>query len=313
MPYSRITAGLMLLGMISSAQAAALKHIGVSLSDLGNPFFVRIAEGVEETAHRIAGPSVKVTVVSSAYDLQRQIAQMEDFITRKVDLIVLNAADPVAIEPVVGRARDAGIKVVAVDVNATGADVTITTDNLKAGQMSCQALADKLGGKGNVVILNGPPVSSVIDRVRGCKQILGKYPGIRLLSQDKNGGGSREGGIAKMTEILSTYANIQGLFTINDPTAIGAEEAIIQTRRKRMIIMSIDGAPSIEARLKDPTSMIEGSATQSPDKMAQLAVEVGYQMINGKPPKQTTILIPPVWITKQNVKQYKGWGSGAKY
>ncbi len=71
------------------------------------------------------------------------------------------------------KAQAAGITVVAVDTYADGADAAVTTDNVQAGQIACQFIVDKLGGKGNVIIENGPQVSSVIDRVNGCKKALG--------------------------------------------------------------------------------------------------------------------------------------------
>ena len=75
-------------------QAAELRAIGVSLTDMGNPFFTQIARGVESAARRLGGPNVKIYASSCAYDVQRQIEQLNRFIERKVDLIVLTAADP---------------------------------------------------------------------------------------------------------------------------------------------------------------------------------------------------------------------------
>ena len=93
----------------SPSAASELTRIGVTVTDLGNPFFVRIARGVENAARRITGKEVKVFVASSAYDLARQNEQIDGFIRKKVDLIVLIATDPLAIEPSVRQAQAAGI------------------------------------------------------------------------------------------------------------------------------------------------------------------------------------------------------------
>lgn len=82
-------------------------------------------------ARKLAGDSVKVTLVSSGYDLGQQVSQIDNFIAAKVDMIILNAADSKGIGPAVKRAKDAGIVVVAVDVAAEGADATITSDNTR--------------------------------------------------------------------------------------------------------------------------------------------------------------------------------------
>ncbi|WP_322028288.1 substrate-binding domain-containing protein, partial [Burkholderia sp. BCC1981] len=158
-----------------------LKSIGVTVGSLGNPYFVTIMKGAEARAKQL-NPNAKVTAVSADYDLNKQFTQIDNFISAHVDMILLNATDPKAIEPAVKKAQAAGITVVAVDVAAAGANATVQTNNVKAGELACDFLAKKLNGKGNVIIENGPQVSAVIDRVNGCKTVLAKNPGIKLLS-----------------------------------------------------------------------------------------------------------------------------------
>ena len=166
------------------AEARDLKSIGITVGSLGNPFFVTIAKGAEAKAKEI-NPNVKVLAVSADYDLNKQFTQIDNFIASGVDLILLNAADAKAIEPAVRKAQKAGIAVIGVDVAAAGADATVQTNNVQAGEVACQYIVDKTGGKGNVIIQNGPQVSAVIDRVKGCKSVLAKAPGIKVLSDDQ--------------------------------------------------------------------------------------------------------------------------------
>lgn len=140
-----------------------------------------------------------MTLVSSGYDLGQQVAQIDNFIAAKVDMIILNAADSKGIGPAVKRAKEAGIVVVAVDVAAEGADATITSDNTRAGELACKYISDRLNNKGNVVIINGPPVSAVQNRVEGCETEFKKHPDIKILSANQNAKGSREGGLEVMT------------------------------------------------------------------------------------------------------------------
>jgi ribose transport system substrate-binding protein len=247
-----------------------------------------------------------VTAVSADYDLAKQFGQIDNFIASGVDMIVVNAADPAAIEPAIKRAQEAGIVVVAVDVSAAGADATVQTNNIEAGQKACEYIANKLNGEGKVVIMNGPPVSAVVDRVNGCKEVLGQHPGIEILSDSQNGKGSREGGLEVMIGLLTANPELDGVFTINDPQAIGADLAAKQLGRTDLFITSVDGAPDIEDALKSDT-LIEASSAQDPYRMAQMAVEVGYQIMQGEKPEQDTILIPADLITRENVDQYEGW------
>ena len=288
--------------------AAEQVRIGVTVTDLGNPFFVRLARSIENSARRVIGQDVKIFVASSAYDLTRQNNQIDYFITKKVDLIMLIATDPVAIEPAVRRAQANGIKVMALDVRAAGADATFTTDNIQAGEMACRHIIQKLGGKGNVVIISGPPVTSITDRMSGCLSQINAAPGIRLLSSDRNGGGSSEGGFAKMTDVLTLFPHIDAVFAINDPTALGVEEAARQAGRKEFFIVGVDGAPKVKARLHDADSLIAATVTQLPDVLAQKAVETGYAMMRKKPVANTVVLIPPELLTRESPPESTEWG-----
>ncbi|MEM5422531.1 ABC transporter substrate-binding protein [Paraburkholderia ferrariae] len=284
-----------------------LKSIGITVGSLGNPYFVTIVQGAEAKAKQI-NPNAKVTAVSADYDLNKQFTQIDNFISAHVDMILLNATDPKAILPAVKKAQAAGIVVMAVDVAAAGADATVQTDNVKAGEISCEYLAKKINNTGNVIIQNGPQVSAVIDRVNGCKQVLAKTPGIKILSDDQDAKGSREGGMNVMQGYLTRFPKIAGVFAINDPQAIGSDLAAKQLHRSNIVITSVDGAPDIETALKTDT-LVQASASQDPWKMAQTAVQVGYDIMNGKKPANPMIEMTPQLVTRDNVGSYKGWSS----
>ena len=302
-----LLAGAALAFSTGLAQAAKLETIGVTLGSLGNPFFVAMTKGVSDKAKQI-NPDAKVTAVSADYDLNKQFTEIDNFIAAGANLILLNAVDPKAILPAIKRAQAAGITVVAVDVAAAGADATVQTDNVKAGSIACQYIVDKLKGKGDVIIENGPQVSSVIDRVNGCKEVFKKAGGINILSDNQNGQGSREGGLSVMQGLLTRYQHVDAVFTINDPQAIGSNLAAKQLNRTDFFITSVDGAPDIEQALKSQT-LIEASASQDPYVMAQTAVQIGSEIIDGKKPENKMVLLDPKLITRQNVGSYKGWTS----
>jgi ribose transport system substrate-binding protein len=172
----KAAAGLLLaLGLTAPLLAQKkLNAVAVTVGDLGNPFFVQIAHGAQAEAKKY-NPSVKFTAESSNYDVNNQTNQMDNFISSGVDLILLNAADSKGIAPAVLRAKGAGITVVAVDVAAEGGvDATVTSNNKQAGELDGKYVADRLKGKGQVVIVNGPPVSAVTDRVAGFLEVIKK-------------------------------------------------------------------------------------------------------------------------------------------
>ena len=302
-----LLAGAALALTAGAASARELKAVGVTLGSLGNPFFGALAKGAEAKAKEI-NPNAKVTTVSADYDLGKQFSQIDNFIAAGVDVILLNAADAKAIAPAVKRAQAAGIAVVGVDVAAVGADAVVQTNNVQAGTIACEYLVEKIGGKGNVIIQNGPQVSAVVDRVNGCKEVLAKHPDVKLLDSAQDAKGSREGGLNVMQGHLTRFTDLAGVFTINDPQAIGSDLAAKQLGRQNIVITSVDGAPDIEGALKGNT-MVQASSSQDPYAMAQLAVQIGYDIINGKKPAEPMVLMESKLITRDNVGDYKGWSS----
>ena len=281
---------------IAPASAKDLNKVGISVGLLGNPFFVATIKGIEDAAKKI-NPKVEVTSVSADYDLNKQVSQVDSFIAAGVDVIMLNAVDAKAIAPAVKKAQAAGIIVAAFDVSAPGADVTVMTNNVKAGEEACQYLVDHTGGKGDYVILNGPASSSILERVKGCKNVLSQHPDIKILSDDQNAEGSRDGGLKVFQSLLTRFDKIDAVFAINDPTAIGAQLAAKQLNRSEFIFTAVDGAPDIEKELSSGKSMIKASASQDPYVMAGQSLTMAAELLAGKKPAEATVLLDPKLIT----------------
>ena len=302
--------GLLLTGIAAThtfAETKKLESVALTVGDLGNPFFVQIAHGAETKAKQING-KVKFSALSSSYDVNTQTNQIDNFISSKVNLILLGAADSKSIAPAVMRAKQAGVTVVAVDVGVDGGvDATVTSNNKQAGTKDGVYVAERLKGKGQIVIVNGPPVTAVTDRVAGFVEEISKHPDLKIVSQDQNAGGSRDGGLRVMSDLLTAFRKIDAVFAINDPTAIGCDLAAKQAQRKDFFIVGVDGSPDIVPFLKDPGSLIAATAAQDPYLMAEEAVKIGDEIIRGKKPKEELTLIPVGLITKENVDRYAGW------
>jgi ribose transport system substrate-binding protein len=297
------------LGLAAHALAAdkELKSVGLTVGDLGNPFFVQIAHGAAAQA-KTYNPNVKITSLSSNYDVKNQASQIKDFISSGVDMIILGAANSKATASSVKQAKARGIVVVAVDVGAEGGvDATVMSDNKQAGEQAGQYIVDKLHGKGQIVIVNGQPVTSVRDRVAGALSVFKKYPDIKILSQNQNAEGTSAGGQRVMSDLLTSYRHLDAVFAVNDPSGIGSDLAAQQAHRTEFFIVGVDGSPEAVEALKPKQSLFEATSAQDPYLMAQKAVEVGYNVLQGKKPEQETILIPVKLITRDNVGEYTGW------
>ena len=157
-----------------------VERVGLMLQDISNPFFASMQDSMEQAAQE---QGFTLNVQDGRQDLAAQNDQIDAFIQQGMDLILLNAVDSSGIASAVVRAQAAGIPVVAVDVDAEGADAAVTTDNVEAGRQSYQALVDALGGQGNIFMVEGTPTTAPQDRVKGCEEVLAANPGVTVVAR----------------------------------------------------------------------------------------------------------------------------------
>ena len=164
-------------GLAPAASAAPqeskkIARIGLMVQDMSNPFFSAMERNAKQAAAKIGAT---LNVQDAQVDLANQNTQIDAFIQQKVDLIIISAVDESGIEPAIQRAKAAGIIVIAVDTPAKGADAAIMTNAIQAGETSCEYLFSQMGGKGKVLLVDGTPIQTIIDRIKGCKNVAQKY------------------------------------------------------------------------------------------------------------------------------------------
>ncbi len=135
---------------------------------------------------------------------------------------------------------------------------------------------------------------AIAQRVDGCKVALAKYPDIKILSAEERGDGSRNSALRVMQTLLTQFPDINGVFSINDQMAMGADLAANQLPRT-IDITGIDGSPEAEAALKGAQSFF-GTAAQSPFDVGAQSVKAGYDLFQGKKPEKDLILIAPTLV-----------------
>ncbi|MEZ8028639.1 substrate-binding domain-containing protein [Enterovibrio norvegicus] len=279
--------------------------VGISVFDLSNPFFVTMVRSIRDELTVIYGEPPHLLVRSSGHMFERQERQLAEFIAEGADMIFLVASDEHRLKPTIQRAISQNIPVIAVDAHAMGSSASITTDNVQAGEIACQRLAEHLDNQGDIVILNGPAVSSVIERVEGCKRaLLGTE--VNILSDELNATGSYEGGLETMAYALQAFERIDGVFAINDPSALGAEQALKQAGADAVLV-SVDGSPKVREALQQKRQWWLATATQFPDRMSREAVRIGHQIRKNGVLSNTHKLIPTELIDNQNVHQFVRW------
>jgi ribose transport system substrate-binding protein len=228
-----------------SAQKAATTGkgnitVGVSVYDMSS-FVSQGKEGIDAYA---AANNITVLWNSANLDVNTQANQVDQFINQKVDAILVNPVQAGSLGPQVAAANAAGIPFI--DVNASlkndSLKGSVQPDDVAAGAQEAQMMADKLGGKGNVVILQGPlGGSGEIDRGKGIDQVLAKYPGITVLAKD-TANWKRDAAVNKMKNWISAFGDkIDGVISQNDDMGLGALQALKEAGKTGVPIVGIDG------------------------------------------------------------------------
>ena len=313
MPAALIMTGALALTGCTSGDAPAgggggggggeVELVGLMLQDISNPFFAVMQDSMQQAAEQ---DGFQVNVQDGRQDLGQQNDQVDALIQQGADLILLNAVDSAGIASAVARAQAAGIPVVAVDVDAEGADAAVTTDNVEAGRQSCQALVDGIGGSGNILIIEGTPTSAPQDRVKGCEEVLAANPGVEVVGRQA-GKNDRDSGLQLATDMLTANQDVRGIFAINDPEALGADLAVRQAGRTGVVITGVDGSPEAVKALQDPNSNFFATPAQDPGGMVLEALEVGRGIVAGNPPAERITLLAPELVTRDTVGSYAGW------
>lgn len=280
-----------------------LDQIGMTVQDLSNPFFQSMVNGVESRAAEIGA---SVNVQDGRQDLAAQSDQIEAFIQQGVDVILLNAVDSEGIGPAVDRARDEGIVVVAVDVTARGAQATVTLDNVQAGELACEYLVEQIGGEGDILIVDGRPISSIQDRVTGCENVLAEHPDVNVVGQ-QNGDNGRALALTLTTDMLTANPDVEGIFGVNDPTALGANLAAVQAGYDDLVIVGVDASPEGVAELENEDSMFEATPKQDPNTQGSIALDMAVNLFNGETLDDDVVLVETELITRENLADYPGW------
>lgn len=267
----------------SGASAApAAKTIGVSIQDLEAQFYQDMQAGMQAQARKYG---YKLIVVDANRDNARQQSQVEDFISKKVDAIVLTPYDSQAIGSAIAEANRAHIPVFTADIaNASkqGRVVAhVASDNVQGGEQAGELMCRAVGSSGSIAIIDQPEVTSVQDRVKGFKSALARYcPGVKIVA-DVDAGGQRDKANADMGDLLQAHRNLKGVFGINDDSALGALTAVQAAGLTgKIAIVGYDATP--EARAAIAKGEMYGDAIQHPQLIGATVIDVIHDYFAGK-------------------------------
>jgi ribose transport system substrate-binding protein len=281
-------------GSAAPGAGSGAATVGLSISTMDNPFFVALRDGAQAQATAVG---IKLITVDAQNDAAKQIAGVEDLIQKKVPVILLNPTDSDAVANVVKEATAAGIKVISLDRAVNGAAVSshIASDNAAGGRMAGEFLLKKLGGKGNLVELEGIPGSSAArERGEGFASAIAGQAGLKLVAQQP-ANFDRAQGLSVMENILQGGKDIQGVFAQNDEMALGAQRALEESGLKNVAIVGFDATPDAVAAVK--AGKLAATVQQKPELIGKVGVDAAKQLIDGKP-VAASIPVPLALITQ---------------
>jgi len=249
--------------------------IGLSISTLNNPFFVTLKEGAEEEAK---SQGIDITTVDAQNDSAKQVSDIEDLIQRGVDILLVNPTDSAAVAAAIESANNANIPVITVDRSADGGEVIahIASDNAAGGKMAGEFLAEKLGGKGKVVELEGIPGSSAArERGKGFNEAIAGENGIEVVAKQP-ADFDRSKGLSVMENILQSKKDIQAVFAHNDEMALGAIEALKAAGLDDVIVVGFDATDDAVKAVED--GKMGATVAQKPELIGQEAVKTAIKV-----------------------------------
>ena len=274
---------------------------------IGNSWRAQMEQEFVAEAEKLKAEGVvsEYYITNSNEDINKQISDMQDLITKKVDAIVITAASPTALAPVVEEAAEAGIKVVSFD-NVVETDEQVATvgiDEKEFGRIGAEWLVDKLDGKGKIVVLNGI-AGTATDSLRwgGAEEVFKQYPDIEILGS-ANASWDYAQGKAAMESMLSAYPEIDGVWSQGGAMTLGAIDAFIAAGRDLVPMTSEGNNGAIRAWIENKDKGLSCIAPSNPTYTSAEALRVVIKALNGEDIPGNVVMDIET-VTEENVDQY---------
>lgn len=253
--------------------------IGLITKQEENPYWVEMREVAEETADDLDAELTTATGTSDS-DVGAQETAIEEMVNDGVDGILIAPTDPVALDPAISAAREAGVLVIALDTPTDppdAVDAYFTTDNEEAGRLVgeyASAKAEELGLDPQVAILGmNDAVLSAEGRLTGFLEAMGLQEDAEQIVATEDTEGDRDNAAVAMTRILGESPDVNVIYTVNEPAALGALAALESedVNLDEVVVVSVDGGCEAMREAVRPGE-IDATATQYPQNMAREGV-----------------------------------------
>ena len=293
-------------GQPSQQQPAAPKAetkgrlFGCVFQTMNNPFFVELDKGLRGV---IEAHGDTLITIDSQFNSLKQKNDISDLILKGAAAVFINPVNWEGIRGSLLQGKAKGVPCIVVDAPVKDEALVlcqVASDNIEAGRLAARALA-AVKPNAKVVILHLSVNKACIDRVTGFTEEAAKHPGIKILDTQE-GKGTTEGARPVMRDLLGRFPDINAVFPINDPSALGAISALESAGKLADVtVVTVDGSAEAIAAIK--TGKLHSSSAQFPYEIGKVAAETVYEHLAGKPIEKN-VKIRVELVTKENADTF---------
>ncbi|MBE1583038.1 substrate-binding domain-containing protein [Nonomuraea angiospora] len=281
--------------------------IGFSQATQQSPFYVQLREGAEAAAKEAGA---KLYFADAGGDVTKQNNDIQDLITRQVDVLLINPVDPQGVQPGIAAAKAAGVSVVTVDRPVPeGAVAHVGRDNKAMGALVGKRLSEQLGAKGGKVIeIRGDAGGAVArDRSAGFHAAVAANPKIKII-EGPYSDYVRSKAVTAMQDLLQVHPDVAAVYAHNDDMALGALQVLKENGKNKVLVAGVDGL--MEAVKQIPSGQYVATALNDPISLGAKAVETVLKVRKGEK-VEPSIDAGTALIDTDNAAQYAGAGEFA--
>lgn len=276
--------------------------IGISIPNKANEANMNMIQGIEDYVKDMS--NVELLILDAEGKGENHMKHAETFISKQVDVALVGPYDAAAGQPAVEALLDAGIPTITLKAEIIDNSICpyVGQDDAVAGEIEMQWVADQLGGKGNIVVIEGPIGNSAqILRNEGIYKVLENYPDINVL-YTQTGNWNREEGMSLMENWIQTGEQIDAVVAHNDDMALGAYDALVDAGLNGKILCI--GIDAVAAAMQSvAASEMDATVLQDSYGIGKKGIEVALKAAAGET-MESTYYIDPVLLTIDNIGDY---------
>ena len=299
---------MLVIGLVGCSSTDGAKdeklRVGYVTMDITSPYFISMIDGMKEKAEELG---IELSVHDGKYEAQPQIDAMETLITQKVDVIILSANDTEALQPMVDKAKEAGIKVIAANVEMKNVDAFVSLDEYEygfmGGEIAGKYIAENMDGKAEVAVLTFSQIPAVLNRSKGLIEGIQKHaPNVKVVAEvDAN---DRESGMTAAENILQANPNVNVVVGVSDDAVLGAYEAFMAANRTGddVCLVGLDAVEEALQKVNDNT-IFRGTVDIAPFESGKNIIETAKKVVE-EGSIEDMIKFPMTPVTKENVSDF---------